>query len=59
MKNYLKIGFLISLAICAGNFLRAQDDQNAIVISHQVSILGNTKPIPVSLDGFSGEVESI
>ena len=55
MKNYFKIGFLISLAICAGNFLQAQDDQNAIVISHQVSILGNTKPVPVSLEGFTGE----
>jgi len=53
MKNVLKIGLLILLAAAAINFAHSQ---NEITITHEISVLGNTKPIPISLDGFSGEV---
>jgi TolB protein len=56
MKNcysYLKIGLMALLAVVAANFARSQ---NEITITHEISVLGNTKPIPVSLEGFSGEV---
>src|SRR5271169_1089290 len=60
MKNYfsrsIKICLLIFLAATAPSFSRAQNEIN---IQQEISVLGQTKPIPVSLDGFSGEVESI
>ncbi|HSY75049.1 MAG TPA: hypothetical protein VK810_06240 [Dongiaceae bacterium] len=56
MKNFFKICLPILFAVCVANFACGQ---NEITISHQVSVLGNTKPIPVSLDGFSGEVASV
>jgi TolB protein len=59
MKNYFsifKICFFLSLAFFALNFIHAQ---NEITITHEISVIGNTKPIPVSLDGFSGEVENV
>ena len=34
-------------------------DPDVIQIHKQVDVLGGTKPIPVSLDGFSGEVASV
>jgi TolB protein len=40
------------LAIVALNFCRAQEEIN---IQSEINILGQTKPIPVSLEGFSGE----
>jgi TolB protein len=33
--------------------------QNEITITREASVLGNTKPIPVSLEGFSGEVAEV
>jgi len=56
MKKLLKIYLPIFLITFALNFSSAQ---NEITITHDVSVLGNTKPIPVSLDSFSGEVETI
>src|SRR5271169_1528141 len=60
MKNYfsrsIKICLLIFLAATAPSFSRAQNEIN---IQQEISVLGQTKPIPVSLDGFSGEVESV
>src|SRR5271155_4730553 len=56
MKYCLKIYLLIFLGAVALNFASAQ---NEITITHDVPVLGNTKPIPVSLDGFSGEIESV
>ena len=35
------------------NFARCQEE---ITITHQVPVIGSTKPIPVSLEGFTGEV---
>src|SRR5476649_3031645 len=56
MKNFLKICLLVFLVAFALNFASAQ---NEITITHDINVVGNTKPIPVSLDGFSGEVESV
>src|SRR5277367_1304898 len=59
MKNFLKFCLPVLLAAFVANFACGQNDQNEITISHQVSVLGNTKPIPVSLDGFSGEIADV
>jgi len=56
MKNYLKICLPLLCAIFAANFGYSQ---NEITITHEITVLGNTKPIPVSLDGFSGEVADV
>src|SRR6267154_71144 len=58
MKNYLKICLLILFATSAGNFVSGQGDQNPIVISHQGTAFG-MKPIPISLEGFSGDVAEV
>jgi TolB protein len=56
MKNRLKIVLPVLFLICAANFVCGQ---NEIVITRPVDAMGNTKPIPVSLDGFSGEVADV
>jgi TolB protein len=60
MKNNflhsIKICLPIFLATVALNFSRAQ---NEIDIQQEINIIGSTKPIPVSLDGFSGEVGDV
>jgi TolB protein len=56
MKNYLKICLSVLFAVFAANFGRAQ---NEITITHEITVVGNTKPIPVSLEGFSGEVADV
>jgi TolB protein len=58
MKNCLKFIFCILMVAGGTNLLWAQDDQNSIVISRQANHFGQ-KPIPVSLEGFSGEVERV
>jgi TolB protein len=55
MKNCLKICLPILLAACTVNFVNGQGDDNAITISRPGTTFG-MKPIPVSLDGFTGEV---
>jgi TolB protein len=55
MKNRLKIVLPVLFVICAANFGFSQSE---ITITHEVAGFG-TKPIPVSLDGFSGEVADV
>src|SRR5581483_9830389 len=57
MKNYLKICLAILFAVSVANFTHAQGDQ-PIVIQREGTTFG-MKPIPVSLDGFSGDAESV
>src|SRR5277367_5120853 len=59
MKNFLKFCLPVLLAAFVANFACGQNDQNEITISHQVSVPGRTPPIPVSLDGFSGEIADV
>jgi TolB protein len=60
MKNNflhsIKIYLPAFLAAVALNFSRAQNEIN---IQQEINVLGQTKPIPVSLDGFNGEVASV
>ncbi|MGH7952957.1 MAG: hypothetical protein ACREFE_13725 [Limisphaerales bacterium] len=60
MKNKflhsIKICLPIFLAVVAIHFSRAQNEIN---IEQQINVIGLTKPIPVSLAGFSGEAESV
>ena len=58
-NNYLpliKPCLPILLAVLAVNFARGQNEIN---IQQEINVLGQTKPIPVSLDGFSGEVADV
>jgi len=57
IKSTIKICLPIFLAAVAINFSHGQSDQNEITISTTTGLA--QKPIPVSLDGFSGEVESV
>ena len=52
IKSCLPVFF----AMAAIHFSRAQDE---IQIQKQIDVLGQTKPIPVSLDGFSREVTEV
>ena len=54
----LKIAAFFSVLILAAAGLPAQDNSREINVTGTIA-LGMTKPIPVSLDGFSGEVESV
>ena len=54
MKNLLKNCLPLLFAVFAANF---GFGQNEITITHDVGM--GAKPIPVSLDGFSGEVASV
>ena len=56
MKNCIKICLSVLLAVFAGNFAFSE---NEITITRELQGIGNTKPIPVSLDGFGGEVSDI
>ena len=58
MKNCLKNCLPVLLLAFIANFACGQNDQNEITISHDINVIGQ-KPIPVSLDGFSGEVLSV
>jgi TolB protein len=58
MKNYLKICLPILFAVFAVNFVCAQNGSDEIIITRPVNTFGQ-KPIPVSLDGFSGEVADV
>jgi TolB protein len=62
MKNNfyhsLKICLPIFLAIAALNFSRGQD-QTEITIDPTISVMGQVRPIPVSLEGFTGEVADV
>ena len=54
--NSIKIGLTILFATAAIHFSCAQTE---IEIGKEINVLGQTKPVPVSLTGFSGEVESV
>jgi TolB protein len=56
MIRSIKICLPVFLALAALNFCRAQEEIN---IQQQVSVLGQTKPIPVSLEGFTGEAAEV
>jgi TolB protein len=60
MKNNIlhsiKTGLPVFLAVIALNFCRAQEEIN---IQQQINVLGQTKPIPVSLEGFTGEAADV
>jgi TolB protein len=59
MKNYLhlfKIYLSVLLMAVVFDFARGQ---NEITITREVPVIGNSKPIPVSLDGFSGDVAEV
>src|SRR5450432_4171166 len=52
----IKTGLPIFFAIVALSFCRAQEEIN---IQQQINVLGQTKPIPVSLEGITGEAADI
>ena len=56
--NLLKIYLPIVLFVASANFCCGQDS-DVIQVRKQIDILGNSKPIPVSLEGFSGEVADV
>ena len=58
MKNCLKIHLPFLLAMFMANFAFGQGEQAPIQIIHSADSFGQ-KPIPVSLDGFSGEVADV
>jgi TolB protein len=58
-NNYLpliKPCLPILLAVLAVDFARGQNEIN---IQQEINVLGSTKPVPVSLDGFNGEVADV
>jgi len=59
MKNCIKIYLPVLFAVFAVGLSRGQSDQNEIVITRPVLGIGNTKPIPVSINGFGGQVTDI
>ena len=60
MKNYIsnsiKIYPPVFLAVFILNFCRAQEEIN---ISTTINVLGQTKPVPVSIEGFTGEAADV
>ncbi len=60
MKNNMlypiKTVLPIFLAVVALNFCRAQEEIN---IQNTINVLGQTKPVPVSLEGFTGEAAEV
>src|SRR3984885_5361850 len=58
LLHLIKICLSVFIFVASLNFAKSQD-QNPLNMNEQVKILGNTKPIPVSLDGFSGEAASV
>ncbi|HEX3889692.1 MAG TPA: hypothetical protein VHX90_02485 [Verrucomicrobiae bacterium] len=58
LLHIIKICLPVFIFAASLNFAKSQD-QNSLNMNEQVKVLGNTKPILVSLDGFSGEIESV
>ncbi len=54
--NSIKICLPVFFVMTAIHFSRGQDE---IQIQKQIDVLGQTKPIPVSLEGFSGDVAEV
>jgi TolB protein len=59
MKNRIKFCLPVLLAFLAITWCRGQNGQGEINITPTITVLGNTKPIPVSIEGFGGEVTAI
>jgi TolB protein len=62
MKNLnlkpIKIFLLIAAAAAFANFSNGQD-QNKLSMTEQLGAIGLAKPIPVALEGFTGEVADV
>ena len=56
MLHQIKTVLPIFLAVIALNFCRAQEEIN---IQNTINVLGQTKPVPVSLEGFTGEAAEV
>jgi TolB protein len=58
MNNKITSLFVLPtvLAFVALNFCRAQEEIN---IQNEITVMGQTKPIPVSLEGFTGEAAEV
>jgi TolB protein len=56
MKKTIFTFLTLGLAFLASNFLYGQEEVN---IHKQIDVLGQTKPIPVALSGFSGEAADV
>ncbi|MEI9959770.1 MAG: hypothetical protein WDM76_01185 [Limisphaerales bacterium] len=56
MKKIILHFLTITLAVFAANVSRAQTE---IQVGKEINVLGQTKPIPVSLEGFTGEVTEV
>jgi TolB protein len=56
MLHPIKTVLPIFLAMVALNFCRAQEEIN---IQNTINVLGQTKPVPVSLEGFTGEAAEV
>lgn len=56
--NILGLVLPVALTVAVINVCHSQNDSDVIQITKRTQI-GNTPPIPVSLEGFSGEVESV
>jgi TolB protein len=58
MKNKITNLFVLPvvLAFVALNFCRAQEEIN---IQNEITVMGQTKPIPVSLEGFTGDAQDV
>ncbi len=54
--SFIQICLPIFLTMAAAGFAQGQ---NEITIQQQINVLGQTKPIPVSIDGFGGEVTDV
>jgi TolB protein len=50
---------LVLVAALASTLSQGQNDQNEININPTINVLGNTKPIPVSIEGFGSDVTAI
>ncbi len=59
MKNCITICLSLVFIVLAAALCRGQSDQGEIQITRPVSELGNTKPVPVSIEGFGPEVTEI
>jgi TolB protein len=57
-SNSIKIGLSLLLAVFALNFSRGQNS-GELTIDPTISVMGQVRPIPVSLEGFSGEVADV
>ncbi len=59
MKNHLQFLKLILSILVVSSLTGLVHGQNEITITHEVPLLGGSKPIPVSLEGFSGEAADV